>query len=276
MRTIYRHAAILLALGAGSIDEASAQQTALDGQPIIIPSQSSVFNQNSVNLPGAPSVSGQDMIRGADGTTCQSAVASGGPYLDFGVLQSADVYARESAALYGRVVVPIGRRAKRVDCSKLYNLEIERLKMEVELLKMGLGGSAAPRLVSNEPPPEDLPITEPDEVGAIVGAAPVPPSSLPGADAVGLNASVPAAMPSEHGKLRQGYYAQLGAFSSLARAEARLLALSQAAKLGETRVAPLKGQTRTLFRALIGPMGESAAKEVCASLPGDCLVTEES
>ena len=41
-------------------------------------------------------------------------------------------------ATYGRVVVPIGRTPKRLDCSRLYELEVERLQMELRLLKMGL------------------------------------------------------------------------------------------------------------------------------------------
>jgi len=36
-------------------------------------------------------------------------------------------------------VVPIGRTPKRVDCSRLYELEVERLQLELKLLKMGLG-----------------------------------------------------------------------------------------------------------------------------------------
>lgn len=41
-------------------------------------------------------------------------------------------------ATYRRVVIPIGRTPKRLDCSWLYELEVERLQMELRLLKMGL------------------------------------------------------------------------------------------------------------------------------------------
>lgn len=133
--TFFAVLAVLLA--ALPIAKAAAQTTDSLSQPIVVPSQSSVFNQNSVNLPSAPSVSGQDVVRGADGTTCQSAVASGGPYVDVGVLQSQDFFARDTQALYGRVVFPIGRRASRLDCTRLYKLEIERMRMELEILRMG-------------------------------------------------------------------------------------------------------------------------------------------
>jgi len=108
------------------------------GFPVIVPSQSSVYNQNTVNLPTPPPVNGQDIIRGASGVSCQSAVASGGPYLDLGVIGSQDVFNRDTAAVYGRVVVPLGERPKRPDCTELYELEITRLKMELELLRLGL------------------------------------------------------------------------------------------------------------------------------------------
>ncbi|MBE1206331.1 hypothetical protein IHE39_18725 [Aminobacter carboxidus] len=82
---------------------------------------------------------GQDEVRAADGTTCRSAVSGSGAYLDVGVIQGNN---RENndLATYGRVVIPIGRTPKRLDCSKLYELEVARLQMELKLLKMGLGG----------------------------------------------------------------------------------------------------------------------------------------
>ncbi|MEM9422773.1 MAG: hypothetical protein AAF986_09755 [Pseudomonadota bacterium] len=160
------------------------------GQPIIIPSQSSVYNQNSVALPTPPNVSGQDIIRGADGTSCQSAVASGGPYVDMGVIGSQDFFSRDSSALYGRVVVPLGKRAKRVDCTRLYELEISRMKMEIELLRMGtmmsMGGgdrllheanhTDQPPLQGNDVPEEEEDV-EPQ--GFILGGSAMPPPVAP-------------------------------------------------------------------------------------------------
>lgn len=35
---------------------------------------------------------------------------------------------------YARVVIPLGTRPKRIDCSQIFELEIERLRKELELL----------------------------------------------------------------------------------------------------------------------------------------------
>ena len=43
---------------------------------------------------------------------------------------------REALA-YARVTVPLGKQPKRIDCSRVYELEIERLREEVALLRMG-------------------------------------------------------------------------------------------------------------------------------------------
>lgn len=94
-------------------------------------------NQTGFSLPGVSLPHGQDEIRAADGTTCRSAVSGSGAYVDAGVIQGNS--GTNEFATYGRVVVPIGRKPQRVDCTRLYELEIERLRMELDLLKMGLG-----------------------------------------------------------------------------------------------------------------------------------------
>ena len=130
-----RTAATKAALGAAMAlaGQAAAQETT----PLILPSQSTVYNQTSVNLPAPPVAYGQDLVRAADGVSCQSAIGSGGPYLDVGVTRSTDVFDRGSQAVYGRVVMPLGRKPRRVDCTRLYELEIARMKLEVEMLRMG-------------------------------------------------------------------------------------------------------------------------------------------
>jgi len=102
-------------------------------------------NQNGFSLPGVSLPQGQDEVRAADGTTCRSAVGGSGAYLDVGVIGGSGA-AAGSMATYGRVVIPLGRSAARLDCSRLYALEVERLQMELRLLKMGLarGGGAQP------------------------------------------------------------------------------------------------------------------------------------
>ena len=55
-------------------------------------------------------------------------------------------------AAYGRVVIPLGSRPKRLDCSKLYNLEVERLQIELDLMKMGVGPDAGMTTASTAQP----------------------------------------------------------------------------------------------------------------------------
>ncbi|MFC3325456.1 hypothetical protein [Mesorhizobium cantuariense] len=95
-------------------------------------------NESGFNLPGVTLPQGQDEIRAADGTTCRSAVSGSGAYVDLGVIRG-NSQSDNDVATYGRVVIPIGRTPKRVDCSRLYELEVERLQLELKLLKMGLG-----------------------------------------------------------------------------------------------------------------------------------------
>lgn len=56
------------------------------------------------------------------------------------------------------MVVPIGRTPKRVDCSRLYELEVERLQLELKLLKMGLGADGQTGSVA-APAPAAAPAT---------------------------------------------------------------------------------------------------------------------
>ena len=95
--------------------------------------------QFGMQLPYASMPNGQDEIRTAEGTSCRSAVGGDGTYLDSGVIGTPGGNDLEaSAAIYSRIVVPLGSKAKRLDCSRLYDLEIRRLKMELDLARMGL------------------------------------------------------------------------------------------------------------------------------------------
>ncbi|MDX8441508.1 hypothetical protein [Mesorhizobium australafricanum] len=98
-------------------------------------------NQTGFSLPGVTLPQGQDEVHASDGTTCRSAVSGSGAYLDLGVIRGNNNSNQTNSdiATYGRVVIPIGRTPKRVDCSRLYELEVERLQLELKLLKMGLG-----------------------------------------------------------------------------------------------------------------------------------------
>lgn len=101
-----------------------------------------------VYLPPAPGgPGGEDSIETASGTRCRQSINSSGPYLDVGVAGSAAkpldskfagfVEERDQQGLaYARVTMPLGSRPKRIDCSQIYQMEIQRLQRELELLKM--------------------------------------------------------------------------------------------------------------------------------------------
>ena len=109
--------------------------------------QSTFINQNisGFNLPGVQLPQGHDEVRAADGTTCRSAVSGSGAYMDVGVIGNPEATNTDSSySAYTRVVIPLGRSAPRLDCSRLYNLEVQRLEMELKLMQMGLTRGIAP------------------------------------------------------------------------------------------------------------------------------------
>ncbi|WP_246249192.1 hypothetical protein [Chelativorans alearense] len=106
-------------------------------------------NQTGLNLPGVAMPNGFDEIRAADGTTCRSSMGGRGAYLDSGVVGGGLNNNSSTLSAYGRVVVPMGRKPPRLDCDRLYQLELQRLELEVKLLKRGLD----PRM--NEAAPSD-------------------------------------------------------------------------------------------------------------------------
>lgn len=133
MRQVPRFAALAAFAGALSCGPAAAGDVYTLNQ-----------NQTGFSLPGVSLPQGQDEVRAADGTTCRSAISGNGAYLDLGVIGGSG--AAGTMATYGRVVIPLGRSPGRLDCSRLYALEVERLQMELRLLKMGLArdGGAQP------------------------------------------------------------------------------------------------------------------------------------
>jgi hypothetical protein len=78
---------------------------------------------------------------------CSQSINSSGGYLDFGVaggdLSSGYTVSGappppESAIGYARIIIPLGQSPRRLDCARLYDLEIARLRAEIEMLKVGL------------------------------------------------------------------------------------------------------------------------------------------
>lgn len=100
----------------------------------------------SLSLPPGPAQGGgSDSIYTADGTRCEQSLNTNGPMLDIGVGSNMGMdgykFDKEDSAdilVYARVVIPLGRKPDRLDCKRLYDLEIERLKMQIEMMKMGM------------------------------------------------------------------------------------------------------------------------------------------
>lgn len=110
----------------------------------------------------SPTIIGSDEVRGRDGTTCRQGTYVG-PTVDFGVSmtpttttttgtstslaaqitnQLSDQSTQQrNVGVYARIVIPFGKQPDRLDCTKLYSLEIERLQLE--LARMKESGSAA-------------------------------------------------------------------------------------------------------------------------------------
>lgn len=117
-------------------------------------------------MPATPQNSiGGDAVRARDGTTCTQG-SHVGPTLDFGVTGTQNINSMNSSqpnivnnyyngtqqtstnsgsgsdiGVYARIIVPLGDEPERLDCTSLYSLEIERLKLELENLKKS--GSSA-------------------------------------------------------------------------------------------------------------------------------------
>lgn len=106
-------------------------------------------SDRGIYLPPPPTgPGGEDSIETAGGTRCRQSMNSNGAYLDLGATGSAaspvDDPARQfvtdgrdrEASAYIRLTVPLGRRPQRIDCQRVYQLEIQRLQREIEMLRM--------------------------------------------------------------------------------------------------------------------------------------------
>lgn len=104
---------------------------------------------NQVYLPQAPNgPGGEDSIETGSGTRCRQSINSNGAYLDMGAVGNAasqvqgdprlffNLQPEREGMAYARVTIPLGRRPKRIDCTSIYELELARLRQEIELLRM--------------------------------------------------------------------------------------------------------------------------------------------
>jgi hypothetical protein len=106
---------------------------------------------DGILLPPPPTgPGGEDSITTSDGVRCSQSINSNGGYLDLGVAggdlntyytsssTSSANTGPQSAVGYARIIIPLGMAPKRLDCNRLYEMEIERLKAEIQLLQIGL------------------------------------------------------------------------------------------------------------------------------------------
>ena len=93
---------------------------------------------------------GEDSITTSEGVRCSQSINASGGYLDIGVAggnlttyndpstSGGTFLGGQSAIGYARVIIPLGATPRRLDCTALYELEIQRLRQEIQMLKIGL------------------------------------------------------------------------------------------------------------------------------------------
>lgn len=105
----------------------------------------------NLNIPQAPQTYASDQIRAGD-LDCRMAIGSS-TQMEFGVVGILDQYGYNNGfntqydprfqqddfmrdvGVYARITIPIGAPKERLNCNKLYKLELERRALEVAKLK---------------------------------------------------------------------------------------------------------------------------------------------
>ncbi len=109
----------------------------------------------SLSMPFGVVPSGQDRIRSADGVECQSHVGPRQKWMDMGVysmgnqtqnlITNPSDNRNQSIGVYARITINLDPPLPAIDCTRLYQLEIDRLRREVEDQQMSSKISATPR-----------------------------------------------------------------------------------------------------------------------------------
>lgn len=114
---------------------------------IFVRAESSSLN---LNIPNTSRTFQQDRIRSSDGVDCSMAIGSG-TTVEFGVVgiisdeEPYNSYGQplnidpenftKDVGVYGKISIPIGAPKERINCNKLYKLEIERKELELQKLR---------------------------------------------------------------------------------------------------------------------------------------------
>lgn len=174
MRQIHRqpYAVIAVLLGTAALMAGSAparsQGIGSNGNPYYYSNQTYTYG---MHLPQVPIQNGQDEVRSADGTTCRSSMGSNSAYLDVGAIGSQGYGGEfDQGTFYGRLIIPLGEKPRRVDCTRLYELEIQRLRHELEIVRAGVGSmtplNASADTAGSAPAPAAAAVARPARVPA--------------------------------------------------------------------------------------------------------------
>lgn len=96
----------------------------------------------TLSMPSAPGSFQSDRFRAGD-LDCSMAIGSG-TNVEFGVvgminnnqqITTNPTPQNRDVGVYGRIIIPIGAPAGRVDCTILYELELKKRKMEIQRLQ---------------------------------------------------------------------------------------------------------------------------------------------
>lgn len=108
----------------------------LMGTPVLADSSSSL----NLAIPGSPMNYQSDQFRAGD-LDCSNAIGSA-TQLEFGVTGIIDKDMGNQigdVGVYSRIIIPLGKRVKsRIDCNKLYELELRKKQLEVQKLEQEL------------------------------------------------------------------------------------------------------------------------------------------
>lgn len=108
----------------------------LMGTPVLADASSSL----NLAIPGSPMNYQSDQFRAGD-LDCSNAIGSA-TQLEFGVTGIIDKDMGNQigdVGVYSRIIIPLGKRVKsRIDCNKLYELELRKKQLEVQKLEQEL------------------------------------------------------------------------------------------------------------------------------------------
>lgn len=96
-------------------------------------SRSEVNSSNTFQLPNNSTPLGHDEIRTSSGTSCRQSNGSG-MTSEFGLIG----HEEGDGAFYARITIPLGSVPTRLNCNSLYQMELDRLREELKLLREGL------------------------------------------------------------------------------------------------------------------------------------------